>query len=86
MSVEFEMPKIQPVMEHGSLICWRKKVGEHVKEGEILLEVETEKAVVEVESTVCGVVLEILVPAGEDDVAVGTPLAVIGEAGEQVHK
>ena len=80
------MPKLQPLMEQGSLICWRKQVGEHVKEGEFLLEVETEKAAVEVESTVSGAVLEILVPAGEEDVAVGTPLVVIGDAGESACK
>ena len=83
MSTEFVMPKLQPVMEEGTLVCWKKQVGEHVEQGEVLLEVESEKATMEVESTVSGIVQEIMVQAGQT-VAVGTPLAIIVQAGEEV--
>ena len=79
MAHSFLMPKLGHLMEEATVLCWRKQVGERVVNGEILLEVETVKAIIEVESDYSGVVLEILVPEGEE-VPVGMPLAVLGDS------
>lgn len=79
-AIEFAMPKLGHLMEEGIIVRWMKKVGDWVQKDEILLEVETEKAVVEVESNVSGVLLRILVEEGAT-VEVGRPLALFGEAG-----
>ena len=63
-------------MEEGLVLSWKKQEGEPVEKGEIILEIETDKAVAEVESPASGVVKKILVPEGET-VLVNTPLAVI---------
>jgi len=76
MSTELTMPMLGEVMEEGVVLSWRKQEGEAVEKGEIILEIETDKAVAEVESPVSGVVQKILVPEGET-VPVNTPLAVI---------
>ena len=83
MATAFVMPKLQPVMEEGILLRWRKQIGQTVDKGEILVEIETEKAAIEVESTASGVLLEILVQEGQT-VPVGEPLAWIGQPGETV--
>ena len=83
MATEFTMPKLGHLMEEGKVVRWCKQVGERVEEGEILLEVETDKAVLEVESDSSGVLLKVLVEP--DQVAiVGVPLALIGEPDESV--
>jgi pyruvate dehydrogenase E2 component (dihydrolipoamide acetyltransferase) len=69
-------------MEEGMVSRWLKGVGERVEKGDILLEVEMDKAVLEVESFVSGTLLQILVEEGET-VPVGTPLALLGEPGEE---
>jgi len=76
MATEFKMPMLGEVMEEGQIVAWRKKEGEFVERGEIIMEVETDKATMEVESTVSGVVQKILVAAGET-VPVNTTLALI---------
>jgi pyruvate dehydrogenase E2 component (dihydrolipoamide acetyltransferase) len=76
MAKEFTMPMLGEVMEEGRIVTWHKKEGDTVEQGEIIMEVETDKATVEVESTESGVVKTILVPEGET-VPVNTPLAVI---------
>lgn len=76
MATEFTMPKLGEVMEEGKVLEWKKKEGEAIAKGEILLEVETDKAVMEIESTVSGILRKILVPAGET-VPVNSPLALI---------
>lgn len=76
MATEFTMPKLGEVMEEGKVLNWKKKEGEAIAKGEILLEVETDKAVMEIESTVSGILRKILVPAGET-VPVNSPLALI---------
>jgi len=83
MATEFTMPKIGHLMEEGTIVSWRKQVGDSVEEDEILLEVETEKAVFEVESNISGTLLKVLVEDGET-AEVGIPLALIGEVGEGV--
>ena len=77
MAAEFTMPMLGEVMEEGRIVAWHKRVGDRVEKGERILEVETDKAIMDVESTVSGVVQEILVPAGAT-VPVNTPLALIG--------
>ena len=75
MATEFKMPMLGEVMEEGRIVAWHKKEGDRVERGENLMEVETDKATMEVESTVSGVVKKILVPEGEI-VPVNTPLAL----------
>ena len=77
MAVEFLMPKFGEVMEEGKLIEWIKKEGDAVEKGEVVLEIETDKANTDVESTATGIIQKILVQEGET-VAVNTPLALIG--------
>ncbi|HUV08723.1 MAG TPA: biotin/lipoyl-containing protein [Spirochaetia bacterium] len=76
MSTELTMPMLGEVMEEGVVLSWKKQEGEAIEKGEIILEIETDKAVAEVESPASGVVKKILVQEGET-VPVNTPLAVI---------
>jgi pyruvate dehydrogenase E2 component (dihydrolipoamide acetyltransferase) len=76
MATEFTMPMLGEVMEEGRIVAWHKQIGDKVEKGEIILEVETDKAVMGVESPVTGVLGKILVAEGET-VPVNTPLAVI---------
>ena len=76
MATEFTMPMLGEVMEEGRIVAWRKRVGDRVEKGEPIIEVEMDKATLEVESPVAGVVKSILVPEGET-VPVNTPLALI---------
>jgi pyruvate dehydrogenase E2 component (dihydrolipoamide acetyltransferase) len=78
---EFVMPKLGADMSEGKLIAWRKKPGDRVERGEIIADVETDKADIEVEVFTGGVIEKILVEPGEK-VPVGTPLAVIREEGK----
>ncbi len=78
MSEEITMPKLSDTMEEGALLKWFKKEGDYVQQGEALFEVETDKAVMEVESFVSGILSHILVQEGET-APVGTPIAIIGE-------
>ena len=75
MASEFTMPKLGHLMEQGIVVRWGKQAGEHVAKDEVLLEVETDKATLEVESPFDGTLLEVLVEEGEE-VPVGTPLAL----------
>ncbi len=75
------MPKLGADMDRGKVVAWRKRPGEAVAKGEIIVDVETDKAAVEVESFTEGVLEQVLVPPGEK-VPVGTVLAKIREAGE----
>lgn len=77
------MPKLGFDMQEGQLIAWRKNPGDEVKHGEVIAEIESDKATVEVESFVEGVMLQHLVEAGSW-VPIGAPIAVVGKAGEQV--
>lgn len=76
MATAFTMPMLGEVMEEGRIVAWRKGVGDRVEKGETIMEVEMDKATMEVESPVSGVVKEILVPEGET-VPVNTLLAFI---------
>src|SRR5450759_201743 len=81
MPIEVLMPALSPTMEKGNLSKWLKKEGDSVKSGDIIAEIETDKATMEVEAADEGTLGKILVPAGTADVAVNTPIAVILAAG-----
>ncbi|MEO9167709.1 MAG: pyruvate dehydrogenase complex E1 component subunit beta [Aestuariivirga sp.] len=74
------MPALSPTMEEGKLSKWLKNVGDQIKAGDVLAEIETDKATMEVEAIDEGALTEILVPAGTEGVKVNTPIAVIGTA------
>ena len=77
------MPALSPTMEEGKLSKWLKKVGDQVKPGDVLAEIETDKATMEIEAIDEGDLKEILVPEGTEGVKVNAPIAVIGEASAQ---
>lgn len=74
------MPALSPTMEEGKLAKWLKQVGDMVKPGDVIAEIETDKATMEVEAVDEGPLSAILVPAGTEHVKVNTPIAVIGAA------
>ncbi|VTZ52415.1 Pyruvate dehydrogenase E1 component subunit beta [Methylocella tundrae] len=82
MTTNVLMPALSPTMEQGKLAKWLKKEGDSVRSGDILAEIETDKATMEVEAVDEGTLAKILVPDGTDNVAVNTPIAVIAGAGE----
>ncbi len=77
------MPALSPTMEKGNLAKWLKKEGDKIKSGDVLAEIETDKATMEVEAVDEGTLGKILVKAGTNDVAVNTPIAVILAEGEK---
>lgn len=83
MATEITMPKLSDTMTEGRLIAWKKSVGDRVERGDIIAEVETDKANMELEAFSAGVLLEIRVKAGEM-APVGTVIGIVGEAGEKV--
>ncbi|QIG51149.1 pyruvate dehydrogenase complex dihydrolipoamide acetyltransferase [Nordella sp. HKS 07] len=83
MPTNILMPALSPTMEKGKLAKWLKKEGDSVKSGDILAEIETDKATMEVEAVDEGVVGKILIAEGTDDVAVNTPIAVLLGEGEK---
>jgi len=76
------MPALSPTMTEGNLARWLKKEGETVKSGEVIAEIETDKATMEVEAVDEGVLAKILVPAGTEGVKVNTPIALLLGEGE----
>jgi pyruvate dehydrogenase E1 component beta subunit len=88
MAIELKMPALSPTMEEGTLAKWLVKEGDEVKSGDILAEIETDKATMEFEAVDEGVVGKILIAAGTDNVKVGTVIALIGgdEAALEVQK
>src|SRR5271165_5442376 len=76
------MPALSPTMEKGNLAKWLKKEGDAVKSGDVIAEIETDKATMEVEAIDEGTMGKILVPEGTNDVAVNTPIATIVADGE----
>ncbi len=82
MSVDVQMPALSPTMEEGALIKWMVKEGDEVRSGDILAEIETDKATMEVEAVDEGIVGKILVAAGSQNVAVGTVILQLLEDGE----
>ena len=84
MPTPIKMPALSPTMEEGTLAKWLVKEGDEVKSGDILAEIETDKATMEFEAVDEGKVLKILVPEGSDGVKVGTAIALIAAEGESV--
>jgi len=84
MAIELKMPALSPTMEKGTLAKWLVKEGDAVKPGDLIAEIETDKATMEFEAIDEGTIASIAVPAGTEDVAVGTVIAMIAEAGETV--
>jgi pyruvate dehydrogenase E1 component beta subunit len=84
MSTQILMPALSPTMTEGKLAKWLKAQGDMVKPGDVIAEIETDKATMEVEAADEGRLAQILVPAGTEGVAVNTPIAVLAEEGEAV--
>ncbi len=82
MPIEVLMPALSPTMEKGNLAKWLKKEGDTVKSGDVIAEIETDKATMEVEAVDEGTLGKILVAEGTADVAVNTPIAVLLGDGE----
>src|SRR5487761_2222067 len=82
MPTNILMPALSPTMEKGNLAKWLKKEGDAVRSGDVIAEIETDKATMEVEAVNEGTLGKILVPEGTADVAVNTPIAVILGEGE----
>src|SRR3982075_2110058 len=82
MPIQVLMPALSPTMEKGNLSKWLKKEGEAIKSGDVIAEIETDKATMEVEATDEGTLGKILIPEGTEDVAVNTPIATILADGE----
>jgi pyruvate dehydrogenase E1 component beta subunit len=83
MPIQVLMPALSPTMEKGNLAKWHKKEGDEVKSGDVIAEIETDKATMEVEAVDEGRLGKILVPEGTNDVAVNTPIAMILSEGEE---
>ncbi|HTT78323.1 MAG TPA: pyruvate dehydrogenase complex E1 component subunit beta, partial [Stellaceae bacterium] len=84
MTSQVLMPALSPTMTEGKLARWIKSEGDPVRAGDVLAEIETDKATMEVEAVDEGVLARIVIPEGTDHVAVNTPIAVIAENGEDV--
>ena len=82
MPIQVLMPALSPTMEKGNLAKWLKTEGDKVKSGDVIAEIETDKATMEVEAVDEGTLGKILVPEGTADVAVNTPIATILAEGE----
>ena len=84
MPIELKMPALSPTMEEGTLAKWLVKEGDKVSSGDVLAEIETDKATMEFEAVDEGVIAKILVPEGTDEVKVGAPIAILAQDGEDV--
>ncbi len=82
MSLQITMPALSPTMEEGNLAKWHVKAGDKIEPGQVIAEIETDKATMEVEAVDEGVIAEILVPEGAQAVKVNTPIAVLVGEGE----
>src|SRR3954454_6685948 len=86
MATELKMPALSPTMEEGTLAKWLVKEGDEVKSGDILAEIETDKATMEFEAVDEGTIAKILVAEGTDGVKVGAPIAILAGEGEDAGK
>src|SRR5213593_4771056 len=84
MPINILMPALSPTMEKGNLAKWLKKEGDAVKPGDVIAEIETDKATMEVEAADEGVLAKIVVPEGTADVPVNQLIAVLAGEGEDV--
>src|SRR5690242_20667421 len=86
MATEVLMPALSPTMTEGKIARWLKSEGEPVRAGDVLAEIETDKATMEVEAIDEGVLARIVIPEGTEHVAVNTPIAVIAGNGEDAER
>ncbi len=84
MAINIQMPALSPTMEEGTLSKWLVKEGDTVKSGDVMAEIETDKATMEFEAVDEGIIGKIVIPEGSDNVKVGTVIAVLVEEGESV--
>src|SRR6188474_1066892 len=82
MSIPVLMPALSPTMTEGKLAKWHVKVGDAVKSGQVICEIETDKATMEVEAVDEGTVAQLLVAEGTEGVAVNTPICLLASEGE----
>ncbi|MEG3164997.1 pyruvate dehydrogenase complex dihydrolipoamide acetyltransferase [Sphingomonas sp. PB2P19] len=82
MSIEIKMPALSPTMEEGTLAKWLVKEGDVLKSGDLMAEIETDKATMEFEAVDEGTIVKVLVAEGTDNVKVGTVIAILAEEGE----
>jgi pyruvate dehydrogenase E1 component beta subunit len=85
MAIQILMPALSPTMTEGKIARWLKKEGDDVRAGDVLAEIETDKATMEVEAVDEGKLGKILIPEGTENVAVNTPIALLAEEGENVE-
>jgi len=86
MASEVLMPALSPTMTEGKIARWVKSEGDEVRAGDVLAEIETDKATMEVEAVDEGVLAKIVIPEGTEHVAVNTPIALIANNGEDIHE
>ncbi|WP_313532300.1 biotin/lipoyl-containing protein, partial [Shinella sp.] len=84
MPINITMPALSPTMEEGNLAKWLVKEGDTIKSGDVIAEIETDKATMEVEAVDEGVVAKIVVPAGTEGVKVNSLIAILAADGEDV--
>src|SRR2546423_14419492 len=84
MPVNILMPALSPTMDKGTLAKWLKREGDKVKSGDVIAEIETDKATMEYESIEDGVLAKIVVPEGTQDVPVNQLIAVLAQEGEDI--
>jgi pyruvate dehydrogenase E1 component beta subunit len=86
VTIEIKMPALSPTMTEGKLAKWSKAVGDTIKAGDVIAEIETDKATMEVEAVDEGTLARILVPEGTENVAVNTPIALLAAEGEEAKE
>src|SRR5271170_6312434 len=86
MTTQILMPALSPTMTEGKLARWVKQVGEDIRAGDVIAEIETDKATMEVEAVDEGKLAQILVPEGTEGVPVNTPIAVMAVNGEAISQ
>jgi len=84
MPTNILMPALSPTMEKGNLAKWLKKEGDKIKSGDVIAEIETDKATMEYEAVDDGTLAKIVIPEGTQDVAVNSVIAVLANEGEDV--
>ena len=86
MSIKITMPALSPTMEEGNLVKWLVKEGDHVEPGDVLAEVETDKATMELEAADEGTVARLLVAEGTENIKVNAPVAILLEGRTRPHR
>src|ERR1700690_2102921 len=83
MPIEITMPRLSDTMEQGTVVKWHVKVGDKVKSGDVIAEIETDKATMEVDAADEGVAADLIVPEGAENVKVNTVIAQLREENEK---